>query len=72
MKIYIVERDNPSYKPEPEVFTDGSKALETVKREYEDQMKELRTSQEKADAGFVDFINISYINKVHSSVFLYN
>ena len=52
MKIYIVERDNPNYTPEPEVFTDGRKALATVKGEYEDQMKDLGTSQEKSDAGF--------------------
>jgi len=52
MKIYIVERDNPSYKPEPEVFTDGTKALETVKAEYHAQMEELGTTQEKSDAGF--------------------
>lgn len=44
MKIYIVERDNPNYTPEPEVFTDGRKALATVKGEYEDQMKDLGTS----------------------------
>ena len=52
MKIYIIERDNPSYKPEPEVFTDGKQAFETVKREYTDQMEELETSQEKSDAGY--------------------
>ena len=51
-KIYIIERDNPSYKPEPEVFTDGKIALDKVKKEYEDQMEELGTSQEKADAGY--------------------
>lgn len=52
MKIYIVERDNPSYKPGPEVFTDGNKALRKVKEEYNLQMEELGTNQEKADAGY--------------------
>ncbi len=52
MKIYIVERDNPSYKSEPEVFTDGNKALEAVKIEYNDKMKEFGTSQEESDAGY--------------------
>ncbi len=52
MKIYIVERDNPSYRPEPEVFIDGNKAFEAVRIEYNDQMKELGTSQEESDAGF--------------------
>lgn len=52
MKIYIVERDNPKYRPEPEVFVDGNKAISTVKEEYVNQMEELGTSQEKADAGY--------------------
>ena len=52
MKIYIVERDNPSYKPEPEVFTDGNKALHIVQEEYTNQMEVLGTSQEKSDAGY--------------------
>lgn len=52
MKIYIVERDNPKYKPEPEVFLDGKKAVNTVKEEYEKQMNELDTTQEKANAGY--------------------
>ena len=67
MKIYIVERDNPSYKLEPEVFTDGNKALETVRTEYCNQMKELGTTQEKSNAGYGscgcywNFDNDSYI-----------
>lgn len=52
MKIYIVERDNPSYRPEPEVFLDGKKAINIVKEEYIKQMEELGTSQEKADSGY--------------------
>ena len=27
MKIYIIERDNPQYRPEPEVFLDGNRAI---------------------------------------------
>lgn len=52
MKIYIVERDNPKYRPEPEVFLNGNKAASIVKEEYINQMKELGASQEKADAGY--------------------
>lgn len=52
MKIYIVERDNPKYKPEPQVFLDGNKAVNTVKEEYIKQMEEFETFQEKSDAGY--------------------
>lgn len=52
MKIYIVERNNPQEWIEPEVYLDGTAALEDVRKEYQEQMKELGTSQEKADAGF--------------------
>ncbi len=52
MKIYIVERDNPEYRPEPEIFPDGNKAISTVKEEYIRQMYHLGTSQEKSDAGY--------------------
>ena len=52
MKIYIVERNNPQEWIEPEVYLDGAKALEDVRKEYLAQMEELGTSQEKADAGF--------------------
>jgi len=51
MKIYIVERDNPTEWIRPEVFTDGAKALSIVRKEYEAQMSELGTSQEMADKG---------------------
>lgn len=47
MKIYIIERDNPKYKPNPEVFFDGNKAVNTVKEEYIKQMDEPETSREK-------------------------
>lgn len=49
MKLYIVERDNPKYKPVPEIFLDGNRV---VKEEYNMQMENLETSQEKADAGY--------------------
>lgn len=52
MKIYIVERNNPEEWVEPEVFYYGNEAVAEVKKEYEAQMKELGTNQEKADAGF--------------------
>lgn len=67
MKIYIVERDTPSCKPEPEVFIEGNIALETVRTEYNTQMKELGITQEKSDARydsrgcFWNFDNDSYI-----------
>lgn len=52
MKLYIVERDNPKHKPEPEIFFDGNKAVKTIKEEYIMQLENLGTSQEKADAGY--------------------
>lgn len=50
--IYVLERDNPGYTPEPEVLLDGEIAIDIVRREYNEQMKELGTSQEKSDAGY--------------------
>lgn len=52
MKIYVVERDNPEYRPEPEVFPDGCKALTAVRKEYSEQMTELKVTQEESDAGY--------------------
>lgn len=51
MKVYILERDNPSFRPEPEVYTDGNKAVIKVKEEYMERLGELDTDQEKADIG---------------------
>ena len=51
MKIYIIERDNPYNRPEPQVIINGEEAIFIVKKEYSDQMKELKTSQEIADSG---------------------
>lgn len=48
MKVYVVERDNPKYRFEPEVLLNGNKAVSIVKEEYTKQMKELGTSQEKS------------------------
>lgn len=52
MKIYIVERDNPQCWEEPEVYVDGKQAVADIKKEYEEQMEELGTSQEIADDGY--------------------
>ena len=52
MKVYVVERDNPKYRFEPEVLLNGNKAVSIVKEEYTKQMKELGTTQEKADDGY--------------------
>lgn len=49
--IYILERDNPEYTPEPEVYTNSETVKSMVRKEYEAQMSELGTTQEKADAG---------------------
>lgn len=51
MKIYIIERDNPECRPNPEVYMDGKVAFEKVREEYNSCMQELRTSQDKADSG---------------------
>ena len=52
MKIYIVERNNPVEWEEPQIYLEGKKAVEDVKNEYNAQMEELGTTQEKADKGF--------------------
>lgn len=51
MKIYIIERSNPYNYPEPEVLLNGANALQTVKQEYEDQLKELGMTQEMIKHG---------------------
>lgn len=46
MMIYVLERDNSEYRPEPQVFTNGQVALKTVKKEFSKEMKEYGLSQE--------------------------
>jgi hypothetical protein len=41
MKIYIVERDYPQCRPEPEVFESSNYAKLVVNKEYEDTLVEL-------------------------------
>lgn len=41
MTIYIIERDNPVTKPEPEVMLDGKEAEAKVRKEYEGLLEEL-------------------------------
>ena len=45
MKIYIIERDNPQYRPEPEVFLDGNRAVSVVKEEYSKNLRHLKKKQ---------------------------
>lgn len=52
MIVYVIERGNPEYRPEPEVMTSGENALRTVREEYEEAMEMLGITQEEADAGF--------------------
>lgn len=49
MTIYILERDNPYEKPEPEVSTEKDTLLSVMRTEYENQMKELGVTQQQAD-----------------------
>ena len=51
MKMYVVERNNPECWEEPNIYTDGKKAIADIRKEYEEQMEELGTSQEMSDAG---------------------
>lgn len=51
MTVYVIERDNPDTRPEPEVTFNGAGALQVVREEYEECMRALGTSQEEADAG---------------------
>jgi len=59
MKIFIIERDKPECWLEPEVFTDGDKALEVIKNEYESQKKalEITDSDIKSGSGSYDCYN---------------
>ena len=44
MKIYVVETIYPESNPEPEVFTDGKKAVEYVRTEYKEVEESIRKS----------------------------
>lgn len=55
MLVYVIEYDNPHSRPFPDVVLDGEAALRKVKAEYEAQMEELGTNQEKADAGYGEY-----------------
>ena len=52
MKIYIVERNNPYEWQEPEVFKDGSIAVEVVREEYERCKYNLGIEDDDADNGY--------------------
>lgn len=45
MKIYVIERDNNSYRPEPEIYVNYDQAINTVKREF-DQIRAMMTNPE--------------------------
>lgn len=51
LTVFVVERDNPKTRPEPEVLTDGAKALEIVRKEFNGMMAELGTSLDNSDIG---------------------
>ena len=51
MTIYILERDNPYCRPEPEVFLDGENAFKIAKGEFEEQMLVLGTCLEETESG---------------------
>ena len=51
MIIYIIERDNPYERPEPQVVKHWIEALAIVKNEYEEQLKELDITQDMIDNG---------------------
>lgn len=51
MTIYIIERDNPYNRPEPEVVLYGNEAFRIVEKEYENQLEELEITQEQIDEG---------------------
>lgn len=52
MKIYIVERNNPQCWEEPEVYFDGNKAIEDIKKEYEAQLEESGIRKDDSDNGY--------------------
>lgn len=65
MKIYIVERDNPFYKPEPEVFTAGKIALETVKQNIMRRWRNLELHKKNQMLGMVLVVVIGILKMVN-------
>lgn len=45
MTIHVLERSNPDFRPEPEVFVDGREAVKTMRKEYTQTMEELGIMQ---------------------------
>lgn len=56
MTIYIIERDNPKTRPEPEVLLNGSEAVTKVRTEYEETITgDLELNLEEAEEGNEDY-----------------
>ena len=53
-KIYIVECNNPECWEEPQVYTDGMKAIEDIKEEYKAQLEELMGYSSVNDYWMID------------------
>ena len=59
MKIYVVETIYPESNPEPEVFTDGKKAVEYVRTEYKEVEESIRKSEKDFDTKYESFLKIN-------------
>lgn len=51
MKLYIIERNDSIHIVDPEIFTDGNKAVKIVKKEYYERAAELEISPEVVEDG---------------------
>ena len=47
--VFVIERDNPDCRPEPEVHTDGKLALKIVQEEYDETLKSLGVVNDDSD-----------------------
>lgn len=52
MRIYVVETINPESNPEPEVFTNGKKAVEYVRTQFEETKEDLQKNTRDSDTGY--------------------
>ena len=69
MKIYIMERDNPQTRQDPEIFYSMEEAAKTVEDEVEQAMKDLNITEEDLDKQY-GYYEVRYANDVLCSASL--
>lgn len=56
-KIYILDRSNPEYNQQPEIFIEADKARLIMEKEYENTKKELENVQKSNEGNRYSFIS---------------